>query len=158
MSGPRQRRAVRVVLVDPLGATLLLRAVDPTDPHRRSWWHVPGGGREPGEGAAQAARREVAEETGLALLDPGPVIWRRRTRFTFLGEDIDQHEEYFGVEVPAFVPDVTGWTVEERRWMQEFRWWSSDELATTEETVYPEGFAELLATWRRDGRLTPQRR
>lgn len=36
-------------------------------------WLQPGGHLEPGEAPAEAARREAAEETGLAVSHPGPV-------------------------------------------------------------------------------------
>lgn len=154
-AGPaRRREAVRVVLLDPEDRVLLISGMDPTDPNGARWWHVPGGGIEPGESPESAAIRETAEETGLRLGSVGPVIWRRRAEFSLMGERIEQHEVYFALTVASFVPGVSGWTDLERRWMGEFRWWSPADLAATAETVYPEGLGELVGGWRRAGLVT----
>jgi 8-oxo-dGTP pyrophosphatase MutT (NUDIX family) len=154
-AGPARRRdAVRVVLIDPKDRVLLISGSDPTDPTGARWWHVPGGGIEPGESPESAAIRETAEETGLRLASVGPVIWRRRAEFFLMGERIEQHEVYFALAVATFAPAVSGWTDLERRWMGEFRWWSLADLAGTAETVYPEGLGELVAGWRLGGLVT----
>ena len=57
------RPAVRVICLDADGRVLLMHWRDPHDGSRL--WEPPGGGIDPGETPLQAARRELAEETGL---------------------------------------------------------------------------------------------
>jgi 8-oxo-dGTP pyrophosphatase MutT (NUDIX family) len=57
------RPAVRIVCVDAAGRILLLRWQDPYD--GSFLWEPPGGGIDEGETPAEAARRELIEETGL---------------------------------------------------------------------------------------------
>jgi predicted alpha/beta hydrolase family esterase/8-oxo-dGTP pyrophosphatase MutT (NUDIX family) len=67
------RPAVRVVCFDADGRVLMLRWRDPHDAHLL--WEPPGGGIDPGETPLAAARRELAEETGL---DPAAIDARFR--------------------------------------------------------------------------------
>ncbi|GHJ44034.1 hypothetical protein Cs7R123_13760 [Catellatospora sp. TT07R-123] len=71
--GPPVRIAL-ALLVDPAGAVLLnLRSRDArAEPGQ---WSLPGGHVEAGETPAQAARRELAEETGLAPAGPLHPFW-----------------------------------------------------------------------------------
>lgn len=138
------RTAGRVLLVDEFGAVLLFRGRDVTRPDLAPWWFTPGGGADPGESTADAARRELREETGLAVGGLGPVVHSRRTEFAFEGVAIRQHEEFFLVRTTRFVPVADGWNDTERRSLLGHRWWSLDDLGGAGETVYPEGLAELL--------------
>lgn len=56
---------VRAIVVDPDGRVLLVRH---TYGHRA--WYLPGGGAKRGESLAEAAARELEEETGVQV-DPG---------------------------------------------------------------------------------------
>lgn len=99
-SVPLSRTAARVVLLDDADRVLLLSGTDPRVGSR--WWITPGGGVEDGESLPDAARRELAEETGLLLgaADLVGPIWRRVARFTFTGIDYEQTEFYFAARAP----------------------------------------------------------
>lgn len=61
---------VRVIVLDEENRILMVKQDHP----ERTVWMVPGGGIEEGESSAQAAVREVREETGLAVELTG-LVW-----------------------------------------------------------------------------------
>jgi 8-oxo-dGTP pyrophosphatase MutT (NUDIX family) len=138
------RRAAKVLLVDPRGRVLLFSGIERTRPEAPPRWFAVGGALEPGEDEPAAAVRELFEETGLRVSDPGPAIMVRRFSWEFEGSVYDQEETYFLVRTGEFEPVPAGWTDTERATMAGHRWWSIEELRTTNETVYPEGLADLL--------------
>jgi len=99
-AAPLRRTAARVLLLDDADRVLLLSGTDPQVDSR--WWITPGGGVETGEELADAALRELVEETGLRVADNrliGP-IWHREAEFTFTGIDYVQTEYYFVARAP----------------------------------------------------------
>ncbi|MCK9875585.1 NUDIX hydrolase [Frankia sp. Ag45/Mut15] len=144
----KPRRAARVLLVDPTDAVLLIRSHDPSLDAAPSWWHVPGGGLDPGETPEQAAVREIFEEVGYRLADTGQPVATRRTSFTYLGRDYRQAETFYAVRVPHRPePDASRWTETERRSILGWSWWTAAELRVTGDTVYPTGLVRLLDSW-----------
>jgi 8-oxo-dGTP pyrophosphatase MutT (NUDIX family) len=142
---PTARLAARVLVVDPDGCVLLFRGYDPARPEAGAWWITPGGGVGDGERVDDAARRELHEETGLAVDDVGPVLFERRVVFRFEDDHFDQTEHFFCVRAERFAVNSSGWTDLEQRSVLEHRWWTRAELAATDERVYPEGLVERLA-------------
>jgi 8-oxo-dGTP pyrophosphatase MutT (NUDIX family) len=138
-----------VLLLDREDRALLFRAVNPAT--GVAFWFPPGGEIEPGESVADAARRELAEETGFGDLELGPEIWARRHVFPWLDETIDQRERWFLARVDHFDIDTSGWTDAERRDLNDHRWWTIDELHAATEHLVPLSLAADLEALLADG-------
>lgn len=137
---PRERLTVRLVLLSPADRLLLLNF----DDGRYAGWCTVGGGVDDGESLIEAARRELLEETGHAEADFGPVVWRRQHDMVVDGEDRRLVEHYFIVRVGHEALSDHGWTDLERRVVKAMRWWSLEEIAASDEAIYPGGLAEHL--------------
>lgn len=145
------RTSARVVLLDAEGSVLLLCGSDPaiTDGTAPRWWFTVGGQILPGEPLAEAAARELAEETGLQVGPErmlGPV-WRRESQIDFNGAVMLSEEFYFVHRTPRFDPAVAGRTELEMRYIHEHRWCDAAAIAGLEgagQRVYPRQLAELL--------------
>lgn len=142
------RRAARVILLDADGRTLLFRYAHRTGPLAgQVYWTPPGGGVDPGESFAEAAVRELAEETGLLVADVGPEIARREFALVLPdGQRVWADERTFMLRVEPFDLSREGWTELERDVLTEARWWSPAELTAPPEQVWPENLAALIAT------------
>jgi 8-oxo-dGTP pyrophosphatase MutT (NUDIX family) len=151
-AGAVERTAARVLVIDGSDRVLLLHGSDPADAAAGRWWFTPGGGLDPGESAEEAARRELAEETGLVLDRLGPAVWVRTAEFDFMGDHYRQAETFFLARVDDGADvDFSGHTLIERDAVHDYRWWSVAELGTTDETVYPSTLGAELALVLADG-------
>jgi 8-oxo-dGTP pyrophosphatase MutT (NUDIX family) len=145
IDNPIARRAARVVLVDRADRVLLLHGWDPARRDRPYWFTV-GGGLDEGETPAQAAVRELREETGLVVGEDslhGP-LWHEITDYPFNGRWYRQDQDWFSVRVDAWEVSFDGLDVEERGTIDEYRWWSVAELMSTRERFYPAELPRLL--------------
>ncbi|MFF5564992.1 NUDIX hydrolase [Streptomyces sp. NPDC012623] len=143
--GGAPRKVARVVLLDPRDRILLMHGHEPDDPGD-DWWFTPGGGLEGHETRAEAALRELAEETGITQVELGPVLWQRTCSFPFDGRRWDQDEWYFLARTAQTEIAPAGLTELELRSVAGARWWTSAELSAARETVYPTRLAGLLRT------------
>jgi len=144
----RERPSSRLLVLDRLDRVLLFKFE-----HKRgslagqSFWATPGGGVDPSESYVQAARRELFEEIGLLIDDPGPEVDRRIVTFqTPEGETVRADERFFLVRVEAAqLFSTERWSGLEREVMTTHRWWSAVELRSTAEQVWPENLPDVLA-------------
>ncbi|WP_120521125.1 NUDIX hydrolase [Arthrobacter celericrescens] len=136
----------RVLLFDQQNRLLLMEDSDPADPGKGSWWITPGGGLEPGEDPAQAARRELLEETGLSIESVHGPVGTSEFVLTFQGVRTLQRDSFFHATLPAgtqAVKDVQ-FTTAERASLKGSRWWSLPEIESAEVPVLPAILADLV--------------
>ena len=121
---------VRVIIFDDKKRILLVKQSH----EGRDIWLVPGGGIEDGESAAQAAVREVREETGLDI-EVLRMIWHV--------EEVSERGQRF---VNFFTARITGGTLElgadpefdeDHQVLREVRFMTRDEVQNIE-NIYPE--------------------
>ncbi|MGH3772535.1 MAG: NUDIX hydrolase [Pseudonocardiaceae bacterium] len=138
------RIGARVLLLDVADRVLLIHALDPQDPGHH-WWELPGGGLDEGEDLVAAARREVAEESGIVLPTLGRELWVRESRFRYQGRDHHRVEHVFLGRATGTAPPVALKPTEnEKAGLIERRWWLAAELRRCPDKLLPATLPNLL--------------
>lgn len=138
-----ERPTARVLLFDPSNRVLLMKGRMPAARDRPGVWFTVGGGVEKGETYAQAAAREVREETGITDFILGPVVWLREGIMR-MPEPTLFKEQYFVARCIGGDPDRKDWTEVENDLIDDIRWWTLSELMTTADRVFPPGLVGRL--------------
>ncbi|KAA2252361.1 NUDIX domain-containing protein [Solihabitans fulvus] len=138
------RVGARVLLLDPADRVLLIHARDPQDLSHH-WWELPGGGLDEGETLHDAARREVAEESGIVVTDLGRELWVRESRFHYQGRDHHRIDHVFLGRTSDTAPQVPLKPTEnEKAGLIERRWWTAAELRQCQDKLLPATLPDLL--------------
>lgn len=144
----KTRPAARLLIIDEAGRLLLFRYTHKDDALAgKSYWATPGGGVEQGESYAQAAIRELQEETGIVCQDVGaPVAQRNFIMKLPSGEVVEAQEMYYVVRSDSNAINTQSWSQNEVNIISDHHWWSADELRATADLVYPQNLTEMIET------------
>ncbi|KQX69550.1 NUDIX hydrolase [Angustibacter sp. Root456] len=121
------RPAARLLCLDPSGALLLQRVVDPAEPDVVRWVS-PGGGVEPGESPHDAACREAWEELGFSVDDLAEPALTSSNEFGFDGRRYLGHNTFFALRTERFTPVPVGMSEQERAFTLGAQWLGLEEL------------------------------
>jgi 8-oxo-dGTP pyrophosphatase MutT (NUDIX family) len=145
----RTIESARALLIDFDDRVLLMRLaggrIELADSATRpTFWVTPGGSLDAGESFEDALLREIREETGLVLREPGHWIWTGEKELVRNGERVMTVARVYAQRVAAFEPSPPGLTAEEHETFRGFRWWSAGEIAASNERFVPRDLARLL--------------
>jgi ADP-ribose pyrophosphatase YjhB (NUDIX family) len=134
------RSCARLVLLDEHRRVLLFRHADG---HGREFWATPGGGLEPGETPEQAAQREASEELGADQVRLLP-LWTGHSQFLFADRMVSQSEAFFLATEHSVILGQTTEEVHRREGIKEARWWSVNEIESSEDLIFPRDLSDRL--------------
>jgi len=161
----RIRQGARAVILDRDHNVLLAHFdfVDEAKP--TGLWACPGGGIDPGESIREGLVRELAEETGLVISEPGEPVWWQQHVFPMTNWD-GQHDTFFMIEVDGFEPrPVLGFERLKAEHVDGIEWWSFEAVQKAQAaydagdhddpafaTFSPRQFGHHLAALLKEGR------
>lgn len=135
----RTRPSSRLIILSPENDVLLFNFSHKNDAlSGMSYWATPGGGLELNESFEQAALRELQEETGLKRDSAGAVAASRTFPMQLPdGETVLAEERFFIIHAEKADIDCSGWSDNEKSVIQNYYWWTLEELRDTNQTIFP---------------------
>ena len=144
------RRTARLILLNSKDEILLMNikskdVADPNSPIEKPFWVTIGGKIENDETLMEAAEREAIEETGFKDVSISSPVWHGSVVLNWKGIDTELQETFVLARTESDKVIRDGLTSEEQEVVQKYKWWSIDELKTTDDVVIPKNLAEYLS-------------
>ncbi|MEO3869577.1 NUDIX domain-containing protein [Nonomuraea sp. B12E4] len=151
---PLRRVTARALPIDDQDRVLLLYGFDPANADKPFWFTI-GGALEGGETLQEAAARELFEEAGIraeAADFTGP-YGTGTIEFSWAQYAITQDQTFFAIRVGDAAVSFDHMEQIEKDTTTAYRWWSAEELESTQETFFPEDLVVILRKITRGGEL-----
>lgn len=135
----RTRPSSRLIILSPENDVLLFNFSHKNDAlSGMSYWATPGAGLELNESFEQAALRELQEETGLKKDSAGATVASRTFPMQLPdGETVLAEERFFIIHEGKTDVDCSGWSDNVKSVIQNYYWWTLEELRDTTQTIFP---------------------
>lgn len=136
-------QSIRILLFNPANALLFMGAEDKkltgADGNKGHFWFLVGGTLEAGETFRSAAQRELTEETGLTDAD---VIWGAEIAEGVVhlkknGQPLDIYQRFIVAKTEKNAVRLNNLDAWEQNAVKGLRWFSSEDIQTSKETIYP---------------------
>ncbi|HWI42499.1 MAG TPA: NUDIX domain-containing protein [Nocardioides sp.] len=143
---PTRRTVARVMPVSSEGKVLLLLGCDPALPDVRYWFSI-GGAADPGETLAEAAARELREETGIDVApnDLGSPFGTFDVEFSWDGLRYVNESTLYAVALEETPVSFDGLDLLESQSIFDAAWWTPEELDQDGRAVDPRLMDQMRA-------------
>ena len=146
----RMHQSIRILLFNSANELLFMGAEDKNltgaDGNKGRFWFLVGGSLEKGETFQAAAKRELTEETGLTDAD---VIWGAEiaegtVHLKNNNQPLDIYQRFVVAKTEKDAVHLHNLDAWEQNAVKALRWFSSEEIQTSKEVIYPRCLKEFL--------------